>query len=453
MAEFAIADSNTLDTEYLSKTDLSRWSHKNGYYSLCRKIRKVVHISTFTEVWLKTLAAKNLSAQLLSSINTRRKATVSDKRRLTKEFHDENTIDGLERDAITQGAALLKSGMKYDTTKTIVNLEDGVKRRKLNYATDVVCAFKNTMHYLPELLGKEIAADLISDIKRRALKPPSVWTHIVKYLDAVLNAPKEGFEDALRQTVSDKPKFQLYCKKVLTDFYHLVDIFPTISMNIGERKYIVQNVSPLFKFYERTFDLMYFNWIEAHSYAAKLARLPSESGIVKVDANGIRIQDNQETWHLEVAGSPSIFSMKHANDNTRKSMNLELLTLIAVLREYLSAPIRLAKKLKVFSCQVIGDRITLYSLNLIEGGKFLAEELESAKIPFSFSSRMRYMGIFKMIARFHDELMEQEEIIGKLEASLYVDIDESPKVRDVLTFPDKSQMLPYTKSKHQAEVE
>ena len=47
----------------------------------------------------------------------------------------------------------------------------------------------------------------------------------------------------------------------------------------------------------------------------------------------VRTRDNQEVWHLEVAGSPYIFSMKHASDNARKSMNLELITLVAVLRD------------------------------------------------------------------------------------------------------------------------
>ena len=37
--------------------------------------------------------------------------------------------------------------------------------------------------------------------------------------------------------------------------------------------------------------------------------------------------------------------------------------------------------------------------------------------------------------------MEQEEIIGKIEASLYDSTDESLKVRDVITLPDKVQMV------------
>ncbi|CAG8474489.1 3956_t:CDS:10 [Paraglomus brasilianum] len=436
---------NILDTEYLSKRDFSYWSHKDGYYALCRIARKAIDISTFEETWKKSLATKKLSPQLVSLLKSRRKATVDDKRRLRKEFLDETAVDSLEEDAIMQGAALLKSGMQYDTRRTKARLESGVKRKRNDDDEEECYEEEQEEQESDDIeVGEKVAADLINNINNEAIRPPSVWPQIKKYLDIVLNTRKEDFKKALEETVNDEhDMFRLYCKKVLSNFYDLVDIFPMIPVSMGERKYIVQNVSPLFTFYERTFGLVYFDWIESHSRAAKLARSPSESGIVKVDANGIRVRDNQEVWHLEVAGSPYIFSTKHAGDNARKSMNLELVTLVAVLREYLSAPIRLAKRLKIFSCQVIGDRITLYSLSLMEEGKFLAEELESAKFPLSFAARIRYIGIFKMMARFHDELMEQEEIIGKIEASLYDSTDESLKVRDVITLPDKVQMLSY----------
>ncbi|KAG9293506.1 hypothetical protein G9A89_005509 [Geosiphon pyriformis] len=37
-------------------------------------------------------------------------------------------------------------------------------------------------------------------------------------------------------------RFRLYCEKVLTDFYHLIDVNPTMSRKIGERKHIVYQV-------------------------------------------------------------------------------------------------------------------------------------------------------------------------------------------------------------------
>jgi len=65
-----------------------------------------------------------------------------------------------------------------------------------------------------------------------------------------------------------------------------VDVFPNLSRKIGERKYIVQNVFSLFKFYESTFGNLYFDWIETHSPASKLTKSRTYSGIVKVDAKG-----------------------------------------------------------------------------------------------------------------------------------------------------------------------
>ncbi|RUS16813.1 hypothetical protein BC937DRAFT_90768 [Endogone sp. FLAS-F59071] len=56
-------------------------------------------------------------------------------------------------------------------------------------------------------------------------------------------------------------RFRLYCEKVLTDFYHTVDVNPIMNMNIGERKYIVENIVPIFKFYERTYTHIYFDWL------------------------------------------------------------------------------------------------------------------------------------------------------------------------------------------------
>jgi hypothetical protein len=50
----------------------------------------------------------------------------------------------------------------------------------------VICAFKNSVHHLPALLGKEKAEALIDDIKAEVLKVPSVWPETIKYLDAVL---------------------------------------------------------------------------------------------------------------------------------------------------------------------------------------------------------------------------------------------------------------------------
>ncbi|CAJ0769143.1 1987_t:CDS:10, partial [Entrophospora sp. SA101] len=86
------------------------------------------------------------------------------------------------------------------------------------------------------------------------VQKPSVWTESLNiYIDNV-------FKSEIMQKIDgdENNTFRLYCEKVLMD------------LKIGERKYIVQNISSLFKFYEVTF-------------ASKLTKTPTNSGIVKVD--------------------------------------------------------------------------------------------------------------------------------------------------------------------------
>ncbi|KAF0487836.1 hypothetical protein F8M41_022467 [Gigaspora margarita] len=87
--------------------------------------------------------------------------------------------------------------------------------------------------------------------------------------------------------------------------YHLVDIHPKIDRKIWERKFIIYQISSIFKFYETTFFTLEFDWIESHSHSFKIRKSETNSGIVKVDAKAIRNSDGLEIWHMEVAGGPS----------------------------------------------------------------------------------------------------------------------------------------------------
>ncbi|CAG8675234.1 1552_t:CDS:2, partial [Ambispora gerdemannii] len=218
------------------------------------------------------------------------------------------------------------------------------------------------------------------------VQTPPMWTKIESYLENALKKSGENFKEAIMLKIEgdDENKLRLYCEKILMDFYNLVDVFPTLSRKIGERKYIVQNLSSLFKFYETTFGNITIDWIESHSLSAKLTKSPTSSGIVKLDAKGVRSFDDKEIWHMEVAGSPSSPTTDHAVGDTKKSLHSDILNLVALLLDHLDIPVKTAMNIKVFSLQAIGYRITLYSLNVTNDGSFLASELASAIIPFSF---------------------------------------------------------------------
>ncbi|CAJ0630799.1 8800_t:CDS:2, partial [Entrophospora sp. SA101] len=118
---------------------------------------------------------------------------------------------------------------------------------------------------------------------------PPVWTESLNtYIDNVLKS------EIMQKIDGDEYNmFRLYST------IWSIDIFPNFSRKIGERKYIVQNISSLFKFYEVTFGNMCFDWIESHSPASKLTKTLTNSGIVKVDIR-VGTSENRQAQNAKV---------------------------------------------------------------------------------------------------------------------------------------------------------
>jgi len=135
--------------------------------------------------------------------------------------------------------------------------------------------------------------------------------------------------------------------------YNLVDRSPSMNRNIGERKFITYQISSIFKFYETTFLNLSFDWIESHALSAKITKSTTNSGIIKVDSRATRHSDGQEVWHMEVSGGPCKTIDLHTLGDTKKTMRMDVLNLIGILRNHFDCDINLATKIKVFCTQVI----------------------------------------------------------------------------------------------------
>ncbi|PKY19652.1 hypothetical protein RhiirB3_432759 [Rhizophagus irregularis] len=247
---------------------------------------------------------------------------------------------------------------------------------------------------------------------------------IVQYLNSMNQSFKElkdTFKSDIMRNIEDKD-----------NSYNMVDIFPNLSRKVGERKYIIQNISSLFKFYEVTFGNVSFDWIESHSPASKLTKSPTNSGIVKVDISGVRLFDDKEIFHAEV-------SAHHRHHQVimlltaKKSLHTDILNLIAILLDHLRVLVEDATKVKVFSLQVIEYRMTLYSLNMLNDGTFLTSELYSTLLPFSLDAISKYKGILYLMAVLHEEITKQISIMKDFD--LAVHHNGKSIVRDVLKIP------------------
>ncbi|PKY59857.1 hypothetical protein RhiirA4_412558 [Rhizophagus irregularis] len=114
---------------------------------------------------------------------------------------------------------------------------------------------------------------------------------------------------------------------------------------------------------------------------------------------------------------------------------MDVLNLIAILRNHFDCGIELATKIKVFCTQVIGTRMTLYALSMLPDGRFISSELATATVPFSFHGRNQFKAIFRMMAIFHNEITKQEELMGEIDRVVLR--SKGTTVRHVLKIPEE----------------
>ncbi|CAG8725360.1 14612_t:CDS:2, partial [Funneliformis mosseae] len=146
----------------------------------------------------------------------------------------------------------------------------------------------------------------------------------------------------------------------------------------------------------------------------------------------ILIGVDREIWQMEVSGPPSTSTNHHTVGDTKKSIQTDILNLVGVLSNHLDLDVKIAKDIKVFSTQVIGI-LTMYAFSMQEDGIFFTYELVSAELPFDFHSRSKYMAVFRLMAIFHDEIVQQKAIMDKIDRILVP--CEGKCVRDVLKIP------------------
>ena len=126
-----------------------------------------------------------------------------------------------------------------------------------------------------------------------------------------------------------------------------------MDWKIEKCKYIIYQISSIYKFYERTIFNLNFDWIKSHTRSARITKSVMNSGLVKIDFIVTRYSDGLSIWHMEVAGGPYNATDTHILGNTKKTLWLDMLNLIAILRNYFNYNVNFTTNIKVFCTQVI----------------------------------------------------------------------------------------------------
>ncbi|PKY48440.1 hypothetical protein RhiirA4_525237 [Rhizophagus irregularis] len=196
----------------------------------------------------------------------------------------------------------------------------------------------------------------------------------------------------------------------------ILHVSPIGIRSFEDRKFTIHHIAPLFMLYESTFGTLKFDWVEAHARSAKIMEITTDSGIVLVGLKGIRIGDDREIWQMEVSGSPSTPTF----GGTKKSINTDILNLV-----------------KVYGSLAVDEPPTE---SMIEAAKidyatrlFLHTQQQLQQV-YSSPSEDKERKNNKGFAIFHDELVQQEAIMNKIDRILIP--CEGKCVRDVLNLRD-----------------
>ncbi|CAB4459849.1 hypothetical protein RhiirA5_506713 [Rhizophagus irregularis] len=299
--------------------------------------------------------------------------------------------------------------------------------------------YKHTMQHLAKHFSVYVNNQcVIMKVDHVDLIPKEIRIWIVN----VLSSEKDVFESNIMAPLNSTQAhpFQQICKTILYDFFSMTDKGP-LNRFIGERKYTVDRIVPLFKAIQSVYREYSFDWIEVQASCIKdIKELFPEFDFTlnKVDGIGSKVSSNKEIIFIEVSGGPENAVMKHVKEDTEKLIKEAMFGLISLLRGYLGKGAEKARNICVYMVQCIGDRITLSEVCLDKKHFYKISQIKSAVLPFSFDEVEKFIEVFELLYALIDGLKKQTRELKKL--MLADPISNVPTIRDWIWVPKNLSM-------------
>ncbi|CAG8546991.1 7857_t:CDS:2 [Cetraspora pellucida] len=238
---------------------------------------------------------------------------------------------------------------------------------------------------------------------------------------------------------TEEDRFMFFIRYALLDFVSMFKYLTpkVLDRNMLERSYIVECLSPILRAFRNAFPDIKYMWIEKDVRSIKDANdmFMSNIGERKTDLLILRLSDARELLNVEVSGPPYRSTKKHSVGDVKKLLMMAICNLCRLLGNNLDCNIEDAKNVKTYSIQVIGDRLTLFTVSLADKKKYLAVELASCIIPFTFDAISCYKKIFNFFAVIRNEFVEQEKLQKKIRSFIPAD-NCTENLREWLHLPD-----------------
>ncbi|CAG8623223.1 358_t:CDS:2, partial [Diversispora eburnea] len=290
--------------------------------------------------------------------------------------------------------------------------------------------FANSVEYLDNHFSVNINQQYVI-MKEKKVDPIPELVH--DWIINALSSEKDVFESSIMTSLTPDHKFRKICEIILYDFEN------PLNRYIGERKYTVERIVPLFKAMQSVYKEFAFDWIEVQLNCIKdMKQLFPQFDMTINKADGVctKVSSDKEVVFIEVAGGPEVTCAvtKHAREDTEKLIKEAMFGLVSLLRDYLDKNVENSMNICTYMIQVIGDRITLSELCLNKKHSYMISQIKSAILPFSIDEIEKFLEVFELLYALINRLDDQKKRLKKLMLS---DITEGvPTVRDWIWVPN-----------------
>ncbi|CAG8520840.1 13810_t:CDS:1 [Acaulospora morrowiae] len=245
---------------------------------------------------------------------------------------------------------------------------------------------------------------------------------------------------------SEESRFLFFIRHTLIDFVAIFEyISPKVlARDMSERSYIVECLLPIFRSFRNAFPEVRYEWIEKDVKSLKDAGNMFAINVRAriTDLLIMRLSDGREILHIEESGPPYKPEKQHTVGDAKKLLMMAVCNLCRILANNFYCPLDDAKKVKSYSIQAIGDRLTLFSVSLVDKKKYLAIELASCMIPFSIRTIGYYKQIFNFFKIIRNEFIEQE-LLEKISYFMPLANNDANNLREWIHLPD-DDLIPVT---------
>ncbi|CAG8455851.1 4893_t:CDS:1 [Funneliformis caledonium] len=189
-----------------------------------------------------------------------------------------------------------------------------------------------------------------------------------------------------------------------------------LARDMSKRSYIVKCLSPILRSFRNTFSEIRYEQIEKN--IIKSIRnvnniFAINIKIQKTDLLVLRLLDITEILHVEVSRPPYKPEKKHTVREAKKLLMIAVCNLCRILANNFDCLIEITKKVKLYSIQIIGDKLTLFAILLIDNKKYLAIKLALYIILYSLKTIRCYTKIFNFFKIIRNKFVEQEKLLEK----------------------------------------